>query len=102
MRNFILFKDDWKNFPTAVVHGNTRNETFLRQAEAYQRMGVNNCEFLLALLNPELADVDPFDHTSPLRFKKRLLMKLIITRGITIVRSRVLNLRVVVVHYPTS
>lgn len=72
MRNFILFKDDWKNFPTAVVHGNTRNETFLRQAEAYQRMGVNNCEFLLALLNPELADVDPFDPHLPVEIQEAI------------------------------
>ena len=40
---YILFKDDWKNFPTAIVHADTKNHTFLRQAEAYQRMGINNC-----------------------------------------------------------
>lgn len=60
-RQFILFKDDWKHFPSAIVQANTTNHTFLRQAEAYQRMGVDNCEFLLALLNPDLADIDPFD-----------------------------------------
>ena len=58
--SFILFKDDWKNFPTAIVHADTRNHTFLRQAEAYQRMGINNCEFHLALLNPDLQYIDPF------------------------------------------
>lgn len=61
MRNFILFKEDWGKFPSAVVDVNTRNKTFLRQAEAYQRMGVNNCEFILALLNPALSGIDPFD-----------------------------------------
>jgi len=64
-RQFILFKEDWNHFPGAVVHANTSNDTFLRQAEAFQRMGVNNCEFLLALLNPDLAHIDPFDNRLP-------------------------------------
>lgn len=61
MHKFILYYDDWKRFPTAIVHTNTSNKTFLRQAEIFRRMGIRNCDFMLALLNPELEFVDPYD-----------------------------------------
>jgi hypothetical protein len=71
-RDIILFKDDWKRFPTAIVHASTANSSFLRQAEAYQRMGINNCEFSLALLNPDLAYIDPFHPDLPSDIKKAI------------------------------
>lgn len=55
----ILFLHDWQKFPTAVVHHQTTNKTFLRLAEIYKRMGVKNYAFHLALLQPELIGVDP-------------------------------------------
>ncbi len=69
---YILFKDDWKNFPTAIVHADTKNHTFLRQAEAYQRMGINNCEFALALLNPDLQYIDPHHRDLPLDIQEAI------------------------------
>lgn len=57
----ILFKDDWKKYPTAIVHLSTRNKTFVRLASVYRSMGVENHAFMLALINPELEFVDPFD-----------------------------------------
>lgn len=57
----ILFAQDWAKYPTAIVHESTRNESFLRQAAVYQSMGIENCAFLLALINPALEHVDPFD-----------------------------------------
>lgn len=59
--DIILFKDDWKRFPTAVVDYNTKNTSFLRLVEMYQKMGVDNCEFPLALLQPELSGINPYD-----------------------------------------
>ena len=71
-RQFILFKDDWKNFPTAIIHENSKNTSFLRQAEAYQRMGIDNCEFSLALLNPDLQYIDPFHRGLPADIKEAI------------------------------
>lgn len=59
--DMILFKDDWRKFPTAIVDYNTTNGSFLRLVDLYARMGVDNCEFPLALLQPDLVGVDPYD-----------------------------------------
>jgi len=56
----ILFEQDWKLYPTAVVHRETSNQSFLDMAELYKAMGVRNCTFMLSLLQPELRHVDPF------------------------------------------
>ena len=72
MSEIILFKDDWKNYPTASLQLSTKNHSFLRQAEAYQRMGVKNCDFCLALLNPDLAYVDPFHRDLPLDIQEAI------------------------------
>jgi hypothetical protein len=67
----ILFKEDWARFPTAVVDYNTSNTSFLRLVKLYKRMGIENCEFPLALLQPELSGVDPYadDLTPELKMK---------------------------------
>lgn len=57
----ILFLDDWRKYPTAIVHLKTKNQSFVRLASLYREMGVKNHTFLLALINPELEHVDPFD-----------------------------------------
>lgn len=56
----ILFKDDWNKYPNAIVHMNTRNKSFLRQAGLYRKMNVDNHAFLLALHDVSLKDVDPY------------------------------------------
>lgn len=56
----ILFAEDWKNYPTAILHTNTTNKSFVRLAALYRQMGVKNHAFLLALVNPELEFVDPY------------------------------------------
>lgn len=55
----ILFADDWKRFPNAIVDTQTTNRTFVRMAQLYQSMGIKNHAFPLALLQPELQGVDP-------------------------------------------
>lgn len=57
----ILFLNDWKKYPTAIVHVNTPNKHFLRLANLYRDMGIVNHAFHLALLQPELEFVDPHD-----------------------------------------
>jgi hypothetical protein len=57
----ILFKSDWQLYPSAVIHLETRNKSFLKIAALYKSMGVDNHAFMLALHNPLLRNVDPFD-----------------------------------------
>lgn len=57
----ILFLEDWDKYPSAIVHHDTKNETFIRLASLYKSMGVKNHAFPLALINPELKHVDPFN-----------------------------------------
>lgn len=57
----ILFIDDWRKFPSAIADTKTTNESFLKLVALYKKMGVKNSDFCLALLQPELQGVDPFD-----------------------------------------
>lgn len=57
----ILFLKDWKKYPSAIIDTTTKNETFIRLARLYKSMGIKNHAFILALLQPELQGVDPFD-----------------------------------------
>lgn len=56
----ILFLDDWKRFPTAIVNTETTNRSFVRLASVYREMGIKNHAFLLALVNRDLVGIDPF------------------------------------------
>lgn len=56
----ILFQEDWDLYPEAIVDYKTRNTEFVRLAALYREMGVN-ADWLLALHNPELQGVDPFN-----------------------------------------
>lgn len=57
----ILFLDDWLKYPGAIVDTETPNKSFIRMAALYRDMGVRNHAFLLALHNPRLQGIDPFD-----------------------------------------
>lgn len=57
----ILFLDDWKKYPTAIVDIQTSNQSFVRLSALYREMGIKNHAFLLALINPKLQGVNPFD-----------------------------------------
>lgn len=59
MSFMILFKDDWKAYPSAIVDYETSNTSFLEMAALYRKMGIKNCLFHLALLQPHLQGVDP-------------------------------------------
>lgn len=57
----ILFLNDWQKYPRAIVDDKTKNQSFLELADKYNRMGIKNYYFHLALFQPELQGVDPFD-----------------------------------------
>jgi hypothetical protein len=57
----ILFHKDWRSYPTAIVDTKTRNKSFLHLADVYRKMGIKHYYFLLALHNPALQGLDPFD-----------------------------------------
>lgn len=58
----ILFKQDWKKYPSAIPDLSTSNKSWLRLAGLYKGMGIANHGFHLALHNPDLQGVDPFDN----------------------------------------
>lgn len=66
---YILFLNDWKKFPGAVVHDTTENDSWLLMSDVYAAMGVKNHFFHLALLNPQLRGIDPFDPELTLPWK---------------------------------
>lgn len=57
----IFFLEDWKRYPRAIVDDRTVNKTFIELADKYNQMGLKNYFFHLALLQPELQGVDPYD-----------------------------------------
>ena len=69
----ILFKQDWLSHPSAVIHYETKNLTFLRLAEIYHQMGVKNNAFHLSLLDPMLKNVDPYDPDLSIQMKGRII-----------------------------
>ena len=56
----ILFANDWKKHPSAIVDLKTRNKSAIRLALLYKEMGIKNYAFPLALHDPSLQGVDPF------------------------------------------
>lgn len=62
-RTMILFKQDWRHYPQAIVDTKTRNTSFLRLADKYRQMGIEHYYMILALHNPELQGIDPYDPT---------------------------------------
>lgn len=68
----ILFKNDWDRFPNAIPDYDTSNQSFLRMAAIYRKMGVKNCIFHLALLQPELKGVDP--HSDDLTDEQKVMI----------------------------
>jgi hypothetical protein len=57
----IFFQDDWLKYPDAVIDYKTQNKSALELAAKLRLMGVKNNAFFLALHNPSLQGVDPFD-----------------------------------------
>lgn len=58
----ILFADDWKKHPSAIIDLKTENKSAIRLALLYKEMGIKNYAFPLALHDPTLQGVDPFSN----------------------------------------
>lgn len=69
----ILFKSDWNKYPSAIIHYETKNKSFIRYAEILYRMNVSNNCFHLSLLQPELKNIDPFDENLSLDIKAKIV-----------------------------
>lgn len=58
----ILFFEDWAKYPTAIPDTTTKNTSWLRLAYMYRTIfNLKNWQWLLALHNPALRGVDPYD-----------------------------------------
>lgn len=57
----LLHLEDWNRYPDAIPDLQTPNRSFVRQCQVYKAMGIANHLFPLALLNPSLQGVDPYD-----------------------------------------
>lgn len=68
----ILFANDWCKYPSPIIDYSTKNESFLKVAEVFHRMGVNNCAFHLSLLDQDLVGVDPFSEELTLLQKAKI------------------------------
>ena len=71
----ILFDKDWDRYPTAIWDLKTKNKSFVEFSSLLRTMGVKNHLFMLALMQPELQGVDPFDEanlTEEQKFKIRV------------------------------
>ena len=69
----ILFQNDWLKYPNAIIHYETKNISFIRLAEIYYKLNIKNCAFHLALLQPELKNINPHDENLPLEIKTKIL-----------------------------
>ena len=68
----IIFKEDWKHYPNAIVDTKTKNKSFLRIAALYKKMNIDHYYFCLALLQPELQGVDP--HSEDLTLEQKVMI----------------------------
>ena len=50
----IIFDADWEKYPSAIPDWETKNEYFIRFVGVLQEMGIKNCFWPIALLNPDL------------------------------------------------
>ncbi len=57
----ILYLQDFRQYPTCIIDHQSKNKSFVRLSSIYRLMGIKNHAFLLALVNPSLQGVDPYD-----------------------------------------
>ena len=56
----ILFQNQWRDYPNAIIDYRTSNTSALNLAAKLRMMGIKNNAFFLALHNPKLQGIDPF------------------------------------------
>lgn len=57
-------------------HRSTSNSSFIEMSNYLSAIGIKNNRFMLALLDPELRNIDPHDPNLPLYYKKKILMEI--------------------------
>lgn len=57
----IVFKKDWYKYKRAIPDLKTKNKSFLHYANLLRNMGVSHWYFPLALHNPDIAGLSPYD-----------------------------------------
>ena len=72
----ILHLSDFDKYPKAIADDTTTNETWLRMASLLKGMGVKNYYFHLALHDPELQGVDPFQKNISAELVLRIQLEL--------------------------
>lgn len=71
----LLYESDWLKYPTAIPDYQTSNKSFLHVARLYHEMGIKNCLFPLALINPSLQGLDPYAKDLTLDQKNAIAME---------------------------
>ena len=56
-------------------HRSTTNKTFIEMSNYLKAIGVKNNRFMLALLDPDLANIDPHDPNLSTTYKMKVLME---------------------------
>lgn len=60
---------------TIYYQRSTTNKSFVEMSQYLEQIGIKNHRFMLALLDPDLAGVDPHDPNLPLPLKRKVLME---------------------------
>lgn len=60
---------------TIYYQRSTSNKSFVEMAQYLEHIGIKNNRFMLALLDPDLAGVDPHDPNLPVHMKRKVLME---------------------------
>ena len=60
---------------TIYYQRSTTNSSFIECSEYLKRIGIKNHRFMLALLDPDLAHVDPYDPNLPAFMKQKVLLE---------------------------
>lgn len=60
---------------TIYYQRSTTNKSFVDMSNYLEKIGIKNNRFMLALLDPDLAGVDPHDPNLPLHLKRKVLME---------------------------
>lgn len=71
----ILFESDWGKVPGAIPHMSTKNKTWIDICKIYNAMGIRNHMFPLALHDPTLEFVNPFDPDISLENQMRVALE---------------------------
>jgi len=59
------------------AHVGTKNKSFLRVSEILAEKGIKNNKFMLALFDPGLADIDPYDPNLSEEMQGRILAEIV-------------------------